>query len=90
MKALAWTEQSGYLKKRFDFRSYTDLTAFAGGPLTDLADAMNHHPDFRVHEYRFMTVELTTHEKGEVTDLDRQMATKIDEQYGVWCGNKKP
>lgn len=44
----------------------------------DVAEAEDHHPDLHLANYRDVTVELSTHEAGGLTDNDFIMAAKID------------
>jgi 4a-hydroxytetrahydrobiopterin dehydratase len=44
----------------------------------DVAEAENHHPDLHLANFRDVTVELSTHEAGGLTDNDFIMAAKID------------
>ena len=41
------------------------------------ADKMNHHPEWS-NVYNNVTITLTTHDAGGLTDLDLQLAEKID------------
>ena len=44
-----------------------------------LAEEQGHHPDLRLEGYRQVTVELTTHAVGGLTENDFIMAAKINE-----------
>lgn len=48
------------------------------GRIAEVAEADNHHPDLHLVGYRHVTVELSTHSLGGVTDQDLTMAAKID------------
>jgi pterin-4a-carbinolamine dehydratase len=39
---------------------------------------MNHHPDCKIHKAFQLEISLLTHDKNEITDLDYQLAQKID------------
>ncbi len=41
------------------------------------ADKMNHHPEW-LNVYNRVTITLTTHDAGGLTDLDLQLAEKIN------------
>jgi 4a-hydroxytetrahydrobiopterin dehydratase len=43
-----------------------------------VADAMNHHPDTCIY-YNKVIIQLTTHDVDGITDLDVELAKKIDE-----------
>jgi 4a-hydroxytetrahydrobiopterin dehydratase len=46
--------------------------------IEDVANAEDHHPDLHLANYRDVTVELSTHAVGGLTDNDFIMAAKID------------
>ena len=46
--------------------------------IEDVANAEDHHPDLHLTNYRDVTVELSTHAAGGLTDNDFIMAAKID------------
>lgn len=57
-----------------DFRHVLDLTTRIG----NLAEDRNHHPDLFLHQYRKLTVTLTTHSAQGLTRLDFDLARQID------------
>jgi len=45
-----------------------------------LAEAANHHPDLKLHRYRFVHISLTSHDSGNsVTDKDFSLAQQIND-----------
>lgn len=45
----------------------------------EIAEAMNHHPDLHLTEYRTVTIEVYTHTVRGVTQKDVALAQKLDE-----------
>ena len=43
----------------------------------DLAESMDHHPDILV-QFNKVTLTLSTHSAGGLTDLDLELAKKLD------------
>ncbi len=43
-----------------------------------IAERENHHPNIHIHNYNRVTLSLTTHDAGGLTDADFALATKID------------
>lgn len=71
-----WTIQNGKLHKEFKFDTF--VTAF--GFMTQLAlvaESMNHHPEW-FNVYNRVTIELTTHDAGGISELDFQWAKRAD------------
>ncbi len=46
--------------------------------VAEVAEVEQHHPDIRVHGYRNVGLDLSTHSLGGLTDNDFIMAAKID------------
>lgn len=44
----------------------------------DVAESVDHHPDLHLANYRDVTVELSTHAAGGLTENDFILAAKID------------
>ncbi len=71
-----WTIENGKLHKEFQFDNF--ITAF--GFMTQLAlvaESLNHHPEW-FNVYNRVTIDLTTHDAGGISDLDFQWATQAD------------
>lgn len=64
------------LTKRFVFPDFVASIRFVNR-LADAAEAMQHHPDIDIR-YDKVTVSLSTHDAGGITELDFTLATKAD------------
>lgn len=64
------------IMKTFLFESFTQaFTAMSA--IAFEAERLNHHPEWK-NSYNRLHIILTTHDAGGVTDLDIQLAKKID------------
>ncbi len=72
-----WHEQDNSLVKEFNFPDFKTALAFTV-KIGELAEAANHHPDVTL-SWGKVQVKLTTHDVGEVTEKDKQLAAKIDQ-----------
>jgi 4a-hydroxytetrahydrobiopterin dehydratase len=72
-----WHEQDNSLVKEFNFPDFKTALAFTV-KIGELAEAANHHPDVTL-SWGKVQVKLTTHDAGEVTEKDKQLAAKIDQ-----------
>jgi len=64
------------ISKSYTFKDFKEAFAFmtkAGA----IADAMDHHPDW-TNVYNKVDIRLSTHDKGGLTNLDIELAQKID------------
>lgn len=71
-----WQEKDKTLVRKFRFPDFKTALAFVN-KVGELAEAANHHPDIHL-SWGKVTVILTTHSEGDVTDKDRQLADEID------------
>lgn len=72
-----WRVEGAELVKTFAFPSYLGGIDFVN-TLARHAEAMNHHPDLIVG-WRKVTVRLSTHSAGRVTELDLKLAALCQE-----------
>lgn len=77
-----WTlnESGTALEKRFVFSDFNAAFAFMTRAAM-AAERMNHHPDWS-NVYNRVTVSLSTHDRGGVTELDIRLATLMDRFAG--------
>ena len=75
-----WKEENNKLVKAFKLKSFSSIiTKFQ--ELSVIADQLDHHPDFRVYGYNNILFELNTHDSDSITDLDYELAKKIDQIF---------
>lgn len=71
-----WTESSGAIQRTYVFDDFVASMAFVGR-VADLAEAADHHPDILIR-YSKVTLTLSTHDAGGITEKDFDLATKAD------------
>jgi len=77
LAALAgWGLHNGRLRKQYTFRTFLRAVAFANS-VAYLAEGAGHHPDITIN-YNRVTLRLTTHSEGGLTDRDFSLAAAID------------
>ena len=75
-KLAGWSRRGDALQKTYSFNAFSDGIAFVG-QVAKIADRINHHPDIDIR-YTKVTLTLSTHDAGGVTDSDLQLAEEID------------
>ena len=79
-KALAagigWERQGSELVKVHTGRAFADALAYVNA-VGDLAERANHHPDFDIR-WNMVTLRLSTHSDGGITEKDLSLARQID------------
>ena len=74
-----WTQEGSFIKREFIFDNFV----LAFGFMTTVAieaDNANHHPNWQ-NVYNKVSISLSTHDAGGLTDQDFSLATKIDGLY---------
>lgn len=71
-----WEYTEPCIERSIKFASYTDGVDFLNR-VASLAEERNHHPEITL-SWRKLTIQLTTHSEGGVTDLDLEMAREIN------------
>jgi len=73
-----WIEKNDKLKRKFEFKDFNEALNFIN-KLAPICESMNHHPEIN-WVYNKIELTLSTHDAGDkITDLDYQLANKIDE-----------
>jgi 4a-hydroxytetrahydrobiopterin dehydratase len=71
-----WELRDGRLRKQYTFRTFLRAIAFVNS-VAYLAEGAGHHPDITIN-YNKVTLRLTTHSAGALTDRDFSLAADID------------
>lgn len=80
LKTLAhWSERGQAIDRTFEFEGFTDSIHFVHR-IAERAERAQHHPDIDIR-FNKVTVRLTTHDEGAVTEQDVFLARQIDREY---------
>ena len=71
-----WTLSGESLQRTISFADFLEAIAFVN-KLADAAESASHHPDIMIR-YGKVTLTLSTHDAGGLTDKDFKMAAVID------------
>lgn len=75
-----WTEASNAIQRTFQFKDFVEAMRFVNA-CADEAERVQHHPDLLIR-YNKVTVTLSTHDAGGVTEKDFAFAAFADQQTG--------
>jgi 4a-hydroxytetrahydrobiopterin dehydratase len=67
-----WSVTDGKLHREYKFSDFTHAFGFMAAIAT-AAEKMDHHPDW-LNAYNRVTVNLSTHDVGGITELDLKLA----------------
>lgn len=75
-KLAQWTLQGDQIERILTFENFIDAMIFVNG-VAEIAEEEGHHPDIRI-VYNRVTLALSTHDAGGLTQKDFQTAHRID------------
>jgi len=71
-----WSVVNDKLHKEFRFKNFVTAFGFMSS-VALLAERMNHHPEW-FNVYNKVVIDLKTHEAGGLTNLDVELAARIE------------
>ena len=71
-----WSRRGDLLTRTYAFRNFVDAISFVNR-VADHAESANHHPDIDIR-YSRVTLTLSTHDAGGITQNDLDLAKAID------------
>ena len=77
-----WSVDDGKLSRQFKFANFAEAFGFMTSAAIE-AEKMDHHPEWS-NVYSKVDVQLVTHSAGGITELDFQLASKMNELAGFY------
>jgi 4a-hydroxytetrahydrobiopterin dehydratase len=71
-----WQREGPVIRREYRHADFKSAMAFVNR-VADLAEAADHHPDILIN-YSRVTLTLTSHDRGGLTERDFRLAAKID------------
>ena len=65
------------LNKIFEFKNFMEAISFIN-KVADIAENMNHHPDIKIFDYKYVEINIFTHSEAKITENDYKLAELID------------
>lgn len=75
---MKWTETERKLMKTIKCQDFNHALALLN-KIAFAAESMNHHPDLKIYSYRFLSIEIYTHDTNSITQKDYDLSKQIDE-----------
>jgi 4a-hydroxytetrahydrobiopterin dehydratase len=79
-KIPGWQRDGDHLRRDFKFSDFKEAWGFMSR-VALCAEAMNHHPEWS-NVYNTVSIGLSTHDAGGLTELDVKLAAAIDDCAG--------
>jgi len=74
-----WSEMNGAIQRTYQFKDFVAAMEFVN-KIADMAEAAQHHPDVLIR-YNKVTLTLSTHDAGGVTEKDFALAADADRTF---------
>ena len=74
-----WSKHARTIHRTFEFHGFLNSIAFVNR-IAKRAQKLNHHPDIDVR-FNKVTLALTTHDQGGITEKDFSLARQCDEVF---------
>ena len=71
-----WARVGSEIRKEYRFADFKEAMVFVNR-VAELAEQADHHPDIAI-SYSKVTLALTSHDTGGLTDRDFRLASRID------------
>jgi 4a-hydroxytetrahydrobiopterin dehydratase len=75
-----WDVVEGKLHRELEFQNFVEAFGFMA-MVAVLAEKANHHPNWS-NVYNKVVIDLVSHDKGEITDRDTDLANAINKALG--------
>jgi 4a-hydroxytetrahydrobiopterin dehydratase len=75
-KCPEWEYEKKSITRTIEFEEFNDAIDFVND-LAEIAEEAQHHPDINIRHTK-VSLKLTTHDAGGVTDLDIELAQRVD------------
>jgi 4a-hydroxytetrahydrobiopterin dehydratase len=74
-----WSKRAQTILRTFKFEGFLECIAFVN-QIARKAQKLNHHPDIDIR-FNKVTLKLTTHHEGGITEKDFSLARQCDEVF---------
>jgi len=72
-----WQFQDDRIGKEYELKDFKEALVFVN-KVGERAEEMDHHPDIYLHDWNKVTITVSTHSAGGVTDNDFKLAESIE------------
>ena len=83
-----WAVVDGKLHRELEFHNFVEAFGFMS-MVALLAEKANHHPDWS-NSWNRVVIDLTSHDKGQITDRDHELAGAINNALGETASVHQP
>jgi 4a-hydroxytetrahydrobiopterin dehydratase len=74
---MKWEESNGKLVRNVKCQDFKEALEILN-TIAVIAERINHHPDMKIFSYKFLSIEVYTHDTNSITEKDYELAKEID------------
>ena len=74
---MKWEESNGKLARNVKCQDFKEALEILN-TIAVIAERINHHPDMKIFSYKFLSIEVYTHDTNSITEKDYELAKEID------------
>ena len=75
---MKWEESNGKLVRNVKCRKFKEALALLN-KIAMISESINHHPDMKIFSYKFLSIEVYTHDTNSISAKDYELAEAIDQ-----------
>ena len=75
---MKWEELDGKLVRNVTCQDFKEALALLN-KIAMISESINHHPDMKIFSYKFLSIEVYTHDTNSITAKDYELAEAIDQ-----------
>ena len=72
-----WEESNGKLVRNVKCQDFKEALEILN-TIAIIAERINHHPDMKIFSYKFLSIEVYTHDTNSISAKDYELAKEID------------
>ena len=72
-----WEESDGKLVRNVKCQDFQEALSLLN-KIAVIAESINHHPDLKIFSYKFLIIEVYTHDTNSITAKDYELREEID------------
>ena len=72
-----WEESDGKLVRNVKCQNFKEALSLLN-KIAVIAESINHHPDLKIFSYKFLSIEVYTHDTNSISAKDYELTEEID------------
>ena len=74
---MKWKESYGKLLRNVKCQDFSEALALLN-KIAMISESINHHPDMKIFSYKFLSIEVYTHDTNSISAKDYELTEEID------------